>query len=1055
MRAFSRILYVTVCLLFGTALQAAPANDWFSARHLLIGTNITVSGSNGGATLQLGEPTSADNVSWLYSVWYSWTSPTNGVVYFSGTTPISDFYISIRAYRGLTVTNLVPAPTTLDGGVPVGAGDTIAIQVASLHYGAGYGPFTLRLVLELPAPASGNDAFEDRLEMTHPRYQFAGSIYAATTEAGEPVPADTSQTLWWKFRAPEKGLLAVLVDAPQFAPVMTLYEGADLSGLSPVDELAQRRYQLEPGREYALQMATPHLPGGRFTLQTYFLTGTNDFFAGSVHLEGTNVAFIGRLSSATFESGEPDPGATNSVWFSWVAPFTGRARYVGTAPPLYVTLYTGPTVDRLQPVRDGEDSNRGDFLAVEGTVYHFQLAGRSDECWVTLQLFPWQPAPNDFFNAAHPLAGNHVNAVGIQEWFAISDATSELGEPAHLGATPAKSLWFRWTAPVSGLTHFRAERSVAPNVVLAIYEGTSVETLRLVTKGIEFVEFTARGGSTYNIAAAVPTNVLGDVLLYGFIMVPSASSQIIPGNLLREPSWEGTAIHDAQYWRTSGSVGGSVNEPGGADGTTWPHLGSGTKIWQDFSTVAGQNHSIRFAFLGHRNDEAHVRVWWDDQQIGLAHIPYGEGGFWHWAEFPATARSTTSRVTFENIGPWVELDAFSVVSLTAPPEIITQPSSTTVMAGGTAAFAVGVSGSPPLTYTWYFKGSPLPGAADNVLILESARTNDAGAYQVIVSNPFGAVTSAPVSLVVHAPSEPVVLWHPYGDVLTAGGYHSLSVVAAGEPPLFYQWHKDGQAIAGATNRSLVFDSIALADAGVYSVRVGNAAGGVWSLNATLVVTNGVQGGSTILFGNKLFVPTMHDVPVFDIDEVTPLSGSNFMAQLYAGPAFESLRPAGRPSHFLSGVDAGLFYPQVVTLPGIPPGSNAVVQVRAWDATRGNNYEEARAVGGRFGRSTLLTIRLHEDPFSWVMLDGLTSFSLDTGLPQFATGEITFIERQPGNVVVWSHRGEPGFRYLIEKSNRDFEWRPFQVVTNVTLTVTFTDSASSGANAVFYRSRILD
>ena len=125
----------------------------------------------------------------------------------------------------------------------------------------------------------------------HPHYQFRGSIYAATTEAGEPVPAGTSQTLWWKFRAPEKGLLALLVDAPQFTPMMTLYDGADLSGLTPVDELAPWRYRLEPGHDYALQMATPHLPGGGFTLETYFFTGTNDFFAGSMHLEGTNVLY--------------------------------------------------------------------------------------------------------------------------------------------------------------------------------------------------------------------------------------------------------------------------------------------------------------------------------------------------------------------------------------------------------------------------------------------------------------------------------------------------------------------------------------------------------------------------------------------------------------------------------------------------------------------------------------------------------------------------------------------------------------------------------------------
>jgi len=59
--------------------------------------------------------------------------------------------------------------------------------------------------------------------------------------------------------------------------------------------------------------------------------------------------------------------------------------------------------------------------------------------------------------------------------------------------------------------------------------------------------------------------------------------------------------------------------------------------------------------------------------------------------------------------------------------------------------------------------------------------------------------------------------------------------------------------------------------------------------------------------------------------------------------------------------------------------------------------------------------------------------------------------------VWSLQGEPGFRYLVERLVRsdDSTWRPFVVLTNVTGTVTFTDSANSDSGVVFYRSRILD
>ena len=162
--------------------------------------------------------------------------------------------------------------------------------------------------------------------------------------------------------------------------------------------------------------------------------------------------------------------------------------------------------------------------------------------------------------------------VSTSEWFAISDATSELGEPAHLGSTPAKSIWFKWTAPVHGVATSWADRSLATNVMLAIYEGTAVQALRRLAGDLDYVQFNVIGGNTYYIAAAVPTNVVGDVLIWGGIARPSSDSYPVPGNLLREPSWEGTAIVEAQHWRTSGSVGGSVNSraaPMAQHGQTW------------------------------------------------------------------------------------------------------------------------------------------------------------------------------------------------------------------------------------------------------------------------------------------------------------------------------------------------------------------------------------------------------------------------------------------------------------------------------------------------------
>ena len=257
-----------------------------------------------------------------------------------------------------------------------------------------------------------------------------------------------------EIRALEAGVLAIWPSTPQFTPAITLYEGATLGTLAAVAPLNNYRYRLQAGREYALQMASGPVPGGAFSIDTRFFSLTNDFFAGSTHLEGTNITFVGNLTAGTSEAGEPDPGYTNTIWASWAAPFTGRARFsrtvVSWAQP--VKIYLGPTLDRLQPVRFvGMDNGRYDFLAVEGMVYHFQISGSGDECTLSLQLNPWEQLTNDVFASARQLVGQNVYQ---QEWIPIAEATAELGEPAHLGGAPFKSLWWKWTAPTHGNASF-------------------------------------------------------------------------------------------------------------------------------------------------------------------------------------------------------------------------------------------------------------------------------------------------------------------------------------------------------------------------------------------------------------------------------------------------------------------------------------------------------------------------------------------------------------------------------------------------------------------------
>jgi uncharacterized repeat protein (TIGR03803 family) len=66
---------------------------------------------------------------------------------------------------------------------------------------------------------------------------------------------------------------------------------------------------------------------------------------------------------------------------------------------------------------------------------------------------------------------------------------------------------------------------------------------------------------------------------------------------------------------------------------------------------------------------------------------------------------------------------------------------------------VSATGSPPLSYQWLFDGSPLSGASSSELQLAQVQLWQAGIYTVVVTNDFGAVTSAPALLgVVPAPT---------------------------------------------------------------------------------------------------------------------------------------------------------------------------------------------------------------------------------------------------------------------------------------------------------------
>lgn len=174
----------------------------------------------------------------------------------------------------------------------------------------------------------------------------------------------------------------------------------------------------------------------------------------------------------------------------------------------------------------------------------------------------------------------------------------------------------------------------------------------------------------------------------------------------------------------------------------------------------------------------------------------------------------------------------------AAPVITTQPRTSTASVGQTITFTLVATGSFPRTYQWRKDGANLAAGTEATLTLTSITTATAGVYTVVVTNALGSTTSTAASLTVNAATPPVISSnYPFDVTAAQGASATLSTsFSSGSSPFTYQWLKSGAPIAGATGSQLLFNPVALTDAGKYSVVVTNAAGTATSREATLTVT---------------------------------------------------------------------------------------------------------------------------------------------------------------------------------------------------------------------------
>jgi hypothetical protein len=133
-------------------------------------------------------------------------------------------------------------------------------------------------------------------------------------------------------------------------------------------------------------------------------------------------------------------------------------------------------------------------------------------------------------------------------------------------------------------------------------------------------------------------------------------------------------------------------------------------------------------------------------------------------------------VVSNSLGTATSLPAPLAVMDSAP-FLLTQPATNLpVYLGSKLTMATAVGGSGPLQYQWRFNGQDIPGAAADTLNFDRIHMTNAGNYTLVVSNSFGAITSAVINLAVRQ----LAVWgdNSYGQTNMPPGLTNVAAISA-------------------------------------------------------------------------------------------------------------------------------------------------------------------------------------------------------------------------------------------------------------------------------------
>jgi hypothetical protein len=274
----------------------------------------------------------------------------------------------------------------------------------------------------------------------------------------------------------------------------------------------------------------------------------------------------------------------------------------------------------------------------------------------------------------------------------------------------------------------------------------------------------------------------------------------------------------------------------------------------------------------------------------------------------------------------------------------------TNFAGTTVTLSPGsLLGQLPFNYQWLSGATKIQNATNAMLVLPNTTTKDSGNYSVVVSNSYGAVTSAPIALTISAAAPPEFTTNVTAPpTLFLGDPLTLVAGVAGSPPISLQWRLNGSSVPGATNAILAVSSLQASQSGTYTLVASNAFGSLtntpvtvtvkpfsqfnWSPPAPITTADAIldQIGTEIGavdFANNDTVVTLSDGNTIDF------TGDTSVASVNGNGTFNGAYSGTTGNSSFDSVLAGANYddgPKTVTLYNLSPGAQYAVQLFGLD-----------------------------------------------------------------------------------------------------------------------------